>query len=131
MRYALFIFLLACSSVNSEKYSTETNCSQRAKDFLKINTGSHTLDSEKKSAELLISHAPELATCAAPEKKQLCVVLGLDEVGTLRFLDIADEVRGLTPELHKCLTDKFQAIDYSSLKSKNGLDILQRYDLVP
>ena len=60
----------------------------------------------------------------SPEPKLVCVAIRLDEVGGVSYVDAADEVNGMRPEFRSCLISVLKSLDYQSLKSKNGLDIL-------
>lgn len=121
MKYFFLIFiLLGCTTKTPQGFNKEAHCSKETRELF---TGT-VVSAEK----LSLSNMGEFRKCyeqtTSPEPKLVCVAIRLDEVGGVSYVDAADEVNGMRPEFRSCLISVLKSLDYQSLKSKNGLDIL-------
>ncbi len=118
--------LFSCATGPLPQFSKTTNCSPRAlehianKPTLELN-GMASIEAFK----VIHSCSHDQFEAGNGNQHNVCLVMSVTESGGFNFIDVADYNRPMSSELHKCILDKIQKIDFIEYKNHTVLQPLR------
>jgi prolyl-tRNA synthetase len=114
----------------SLSFHEKRNCSPKAYEYLnkrdearekKITLYEYN-QLQTRTVDFFIEKEADLQSCYKDSSREYyaCAVVGINSKAKIEFLDVADEVNKLSPELKNCLEKKLQSYNYKSLKATAG-----------